>query len=114
MLKRCVRPWTSSDAQCDRVDTERTSCGSRLEGAIGEAMACGESAALGDLLCGLDAEGDVVEFAGETWRPLGVSTATYSTQSGPTTIERRLFRQSSVHNGPTFDVVAARAGLVGD
>jgi hypothetical protein len=86
----------------------------RLEGVIGEAMARVESAAVGDLLCGLDAEGDVVEFAGKTWHSLGVCPATYFTQSGPTTIERRLFRQSGVHNGPTLDVVAARAGLVGD
>ena len=36
------------------------------------------------------------------------------TQAGPTTITRRLYREVGVHNGPTIDPVALRAGVVGD
>lgn len=86
----------------------------QLEGVIAEALARVEAAAVGDLLAGLDVDADEVEFEGKTWCSLGVVPTTYLTQSGPTTVDRRLFRERGVHNGPTLDVVGVRAGLVGD
>ena len=86
----------------------------RLEGVIAEAVAKLEAAAMGDLLSALESEADEVIFGGEKWTALGTSPKTYFTQAGPTTIERKLFRQCGVHNGPTLDVVAVHAGLVGD
>jgi hypothetical protein len=69
----------------------------QLEGVIAQALARVESAAMGDLLSGLDTAADAVEFAGKTWGSLGSSPTTYFTRSGPTTIERRLFRERGVH-----------------
>ncbi len=84
------------------------------ESGIATAIAKVECGAMADVLTSLDADGDEVIFDGKRWHSLGVMPTTYFTQAGPTTVERKLFRESGVHNGPTLDVVASRAGLVGD
>lgn len=86
----------------------------KLEGAIAVAMAAVECGAMGDVLASLDSNADEVVHAGKRWRSLGVAAKTYFAQAGPTTIDRKLFRECGVHNGPTLDVVALRGGLLGD
>lgn len=85
-----------------------------VEEEIGAAAARVECAAVGEVLRGLDATTDEVTFDGATWKSLGVFPKTYFGKGGPIAIMRKLFRKVGEHNGPTLDVVGARAGMIGD
>jgi hypothetical protein len=85
-----------------------------VEAQVGAAVARVECAALGEVLRGLDTTTDEVMFEGARWKSLGLAEKTYFGAAGPILIERKLFRRVGEHNGPTLDVVAARAGVVGD
>jgi hypothetical protein len=87
---------------------------SEIENQIAAKVAQVECAAVGAVLASLDATSECVKFDGKLWRTLGLSEKTYFTQAGPTTVLRALYRQVGVHNGPTIDVVALRAGVLGD
>lgn len=85
-----------------------------VEAMVAAAVARVECAAIGDILRSLDAPSERVAHDGKLWTSLGLSEKTYFTGAGPVTILRRLYRQVGVHNGPTLDVVATRAGMLGD
>lgn len=85
-----------------------------IEREVATSVARVECAALGEILRGLDARSDVVLCDGERWTCIGVVEKTYWSAAGEVTIGRKLFRQQGMHNGPTLDVVGARAGVVGD
>lgn len=85
-----------------------------VEAQVAESTARIECAAVGEVLRSLDAATERVACDGATWRSLGADEKTYFTAAGPVTITRRLFRKEGQHNGPTLDVVGARAGVVGD
>jgi hypothetical protein len=85
-----------------------------VEEEVASSVAKIECAALGEILRGLDEPSDVVTCDGARWTCIGVVDKTYLSAAGEVTIERRLFRKQGVHNGPTLDVVGARAGVVGD
>lgn len=90
---------------CDFADVEK-----QVAGKVAEI----ECAAVGEVLRSLDLGCERVAYDGKLWTTLGLSEKTYFTQAGPTTILRSLYREVGVHNGPTIDVVALRAGVVGD
>ena len=85
-----------------------------VEAEVAAAVARVETAAVGAVLKSLDRASERVRFEGKSWVSLGESEKTFYTQAGPTTITRRLYREVGVHNGPTIDPVALRAGVVGD
>jgi len=85
-----------------------------VEAQVATAAARVECAALGEVLRSLDATTERVAYDGATWKSLGAGEKTYFTAAGPVTISRKLFRKEGEHNGPTLDVVGARAGIVGD
>lgn len=84
------------------------------EAEVASKVAAIECAAMGEVLRSLDLASDRVRYDGKLWTSLGLVEKTYFTQAGPTTISRTLYREAGVHNGPTIDVVALRAGTVGD
>ncbi len=85
-----------------------------VEAAVATAVAAVECAAIGEVLRSLDATSDRVSYDRKVWTSQGLAEKTYFTAAGEVTILRRLYRQVGVHNGPTLDVVAVRAGTVGD
>jgi hypothetical protein len=54
-----------------------------------------------------------VEVNGKRYRRMSsLSRGVYRTVHGPVELDRHLYRQLGVHNGPTLDPIAARCGLV--
>lgn len=105
LLDQVAKLAQPSRRACDFVQVEQR---------VAERVRALECAALGTVLESLDPSSDRVSCNGESWTSLGLSEKTYRTAAGPVTIERKLFRQLGVHNGPTLDAVAVRAGVVGD
>lgn len=93
----------------------RSACDfARVEADVAASVASVECAAIGVVLQGLDATSDRVQWDGKVWASLGLHHNSYRLSAGLVPIARKLFRQVGVHNGPTLDVVAMRAGVVGD
>ncbi len=66
------------------------------------------------LLRVLDVDAPRVLIDGEPHARVGRYTATYKTRQGPVEVERSLYRQVGVRNGPTVDTVSLSAGCVAD
>jgi hypothetical protein len=64
------------------------------------------------LLRGLDVDAPHVRVYGRLHARVGRYPATYRTQAGPVEVERSLYREVGVHNGPTVDAVSLRSGSV--
>jgi hypothetical protein len=66
------------------------------------------------LLRVLDIDAPRVLIQGEPYARVGRYAATYKTRTGPLEIERSLYRQVGVRNGPTVDTVSVQAGCMAD
>lgn len=64
------------------------------------------------LLRGLDVDAPHVRVDGRLHARVGRYPARYRTQAGPVEVERSLYREVGVRNGPTVDAVSLRAGCV--
>ena len=64
------------------------------------------------LLQGLDVDAAHVRVDGRVHARVGRYPATYRTQAGEVEVERSLYREVGVRNGPTVDAVSLRAGCV--
>ncbi|WIG95737.1 ISKra4 family transposase [Myxococcus sp. SDU36] len=82
--------------------------------AIDEAAEALQRDAKRRLLRGYDVDEPRLHLAGQVHARVGRYTATYKTRQGPVEIERSLYRQVGVRNGPTVDTVSMRAGCVAD
>ena len=66
------------------------------------------------LLRELDVDAARVLIQGELYARVGRYPATYKTRTGPVEVERSLYRQVGVRNGPTVDTVSVQVGCVAD
>jgi hypothetical protein len=66
------------------------------------------------LLRGLDVDATRILIQGELYARVGRYPATYKTRTGPLEVERSLYRQVGVRNGPTVDTISVQAGCVAD
>ncbi|MCI0570620.1 MAG: ISKra4 family transposase [Myxococcaceae bacterium] len=66
------------------------------------------------LLRHLDIDASRVRVDGRLHARVGRYPSTYKTQAGPVEVERSLYREVGVRNGPTVDAVSLRAGCVAD
>jgi hypothetical protein len=66
------------------------------------------------LLRVLDVDAPQVVINGKLHKRVGRYEAGYKTRQGPVEVERSLYREVGVRNGPTVDVVSLRAGAVED
>jgi hypothetical protein len=66
------------------------------------------------LLRALDLDAPRLLVDGQPYTRVGRYPATYKTQAGEVEVERSLYRQVGVRNGPTVDSVSLRAGCVAD
>lgn len=66
------------------------------------------------LLRALDVDAARVLIQGEPYARVGRYPATYKTRTGPLEVERSLYRQVGVRNGPTVDPISVQAGCVAD
>ncbi|NRD51770.1 ISKra4 family transposase [Corallococcus sp. AB030] len=66
------------------------------------------------LLRGLDVDAPRVLIQGEHYARVGRYPATYKTRQGPVEVERSLYRQVGVRNGPTVDTLSVQAGCVAE
>jgi hypothetical protein len=66
------------------------------------------------LLRVLDMDAPHVLINGKLHKRVGRYEASYKTRQGPVEVERSLYREVGVRNGPTVDVVSLRAGAVED
>ena len=60
----------------------------------------------------LDLDAPQVHINGKLHERVGRYEARYKTRQGPVEVERSLYREVGVRNGPTVDVVSVRAGAV--
>jgi hypothetical protein len=86
-------------AQTERVIAERTS-------AI-------ERAAHAEVLRSLDVDAPRILVRGELFARLGREPGTYRTMAGESVVERTVYRQVGVRNGPILDPIAIRTGAYG-
>lgn len=61
------------------------------------------------MLQGLDTDAPRVLIDGKAYARVGRDPATYKARQGALEIERSLYRQVGVRNGPTVDAVSLRA-----
>ncbi|MCK8504247.1 MULTISPECIES: ISKra4 family transposase [Myxococcus] len=66
------------------------------------------------LLRGLDVDAARILIEGEPYARVGRYAARYKTRAGPVEVERSLYRQVGVRNGPTVDSISVQAGCVAD
>jgi hypothetical protein len=66
------------------------------------------------LLRVLDVDASQVHIDGKLYSRVGRYEASYKTRQGPVEVERSLYREVGVRNGPTVDPVSLRAGVVED
>lgn len=88
----------------DYAETER---------AIAERTAAMERAAHAEVLRSLDVDAPRIRFRGELFAKLGRARGTYRTMAGESVVERTVYRQVGVRNGPILDPIAVRTGAYG-
>jgi hypothetical protein len=66
------------------------------------------------LLRVLDVDAAQILIDGKRYARVGRYEATYKTRQGPVEVERSLYREVGVRNGPTVDAISLRAGAVED
>lgn len=80
---------------------------------LGGLFADAEGNALGKLLSALDPTSDQVEFAGASYRRMNIDVSeTYTGLRGEARVQRGLYRQEGVRNGPTIVPMELLAGIV--
>lgn len=66
------------------------------------------------MLAELDVDWERIGVDGKQYRNIGRHSADYQTAVGKVRVERSVFRELGVRNGPTVDAVSLRAGVVED
>lgn len=84
-----------------------------IERAMAESLAAVERGAHQDLLQMLDSEAARVEIKGKLYTRIGRTVGQYQTLAGTIAIERSVYRELGVRNGPTVDPVSLRVGAIG-
>ena len=77
-------------------------------------LAAVERSAHGHLLRALDVDAPQVKIDGKLYTQVLRSVGSYKTRAGAAPVERSLYREVGVRNGPTVDAVSLRAGVVGE
>ena len=101
------------------VTAARSSSGGRAvdyaetEKAIAEQTAAIERAAHAEVLRSLDVDAPRIRVRGELFARLGREPGTYRTMAGESVVERAVYRQVGVRNGPILDPIALRTGAYG-
>ena len=85
-----------------------------IERLYGEQIAAVESAAHECTLAALATDAVRIEVHGHAYVRVAEGNGTYYTMTGPVEIRRGLYRKVGEHNGKVIDVIALRAGAVGD
>jgi hypothetical protein len=67
-----------------------------------------------DLLQRLDTDAPRVEIQGKLYTRIGRTMGHYRTLAGEIVLERSVYRQLGVRNGPTVDAISLRSGAIGD
>lgn len=114
--KSLMEPLTELLETMARLASPRRRAGSfaEVERTVAESVAAVERGALAVALSALDEMGERVRCGGKVFKRLEKVGTTFYSRAGEVKVERWLYRQEGVHNGETLDVVAARAGVVGD
>ena len=68
---------------------------------------CGERTAHGDILVALDVDAPRVRIGGKTFTRISREPGTYKTTTGPEVVERTVYRELGVRNGPVVDAINA-------
>ena len=84
-----------------------------VERRVVEKTASIELAALAGILAALEVDAERVEIGGKWFTRIGRALGTYYTMAGPAEIERWLYREDGVRNGPVVDAISLRAGVIG-
>lgn len=80
---------------------------------IAEQTAAIERAAHKEVLRSLDVDALRIRVRGEQFAKIGRAPGTYHTLAGDTAVERSIYRQVGVRNGPILDPIAMRTGAYG-
>jgi hypothetical protein len=88
----------------DYAETERS---------IAERTAAIERAAHVEVLRALDVDAPVVRVRGALYLRFGRAPCAYRTMAGEAVVERTVYRQAGVRNGPILDPIAVRTGAYG-
>lgn len=80
---------------------------------IAERTAAIERAAHAEVLRSLDVDAPRIRVRGELFAKLGREPCAYRTMAGELVIERAVYRQVGVRNGPILDPIATRTGAYG-
>lgn len=83
------------------------------EKAIAEQTAAVERAAHAEVLRSLDVDAPRIRVRGELFAKIGREPGTYCTLAGESVVERAVYRQVGVRNGPILDPIAMRTGAYG-
>lgn len=83
------------------------------EAEVGRLFARAETQAVGSMLAALDPQSEYVEVEGREFRRMNLETGEkYHTIRGTVRVERALYREVGVRNGPTIVPMELRAGIV--
>jgi len=85
-----------------------------LEELIASDTAAVERASHQAMLTSLNVDALMVVINGKRYYRVGHSSDDFFTMAGPVPVDKTLYREAGVHNGPTVDPVSLRAGVVGD
>lgn len=85
----------------------------KLEEAIEEKTAEIERKAHGSILAALDVDAPRVRIGGKTFTRIGREPGTFKTRTGPEVVQRAVYRELGVRNGPVMDTISVRAGVYG-
>lgn len=85
-----------------------------VEGELADASAAIERAAHEAVLRAVDIDAKHITIGGRHYSRAGRYPGSYKTLAGEVIIERSIFRERGVRNGPTTDVISARTGAIGD
>ncbi len=85
----------------------------QIEGSIATAAARVEREGMRGILARLDVDAQQVSIGGKRYSRVGRSPGAYHTLAGTVSVERSLYREVGVRNGPTVDTIALRTGAVG-
>lgn len=100
-------------------DARKSARGSRaidyakVEEAIEKETAVIERTAHADILAALDVDAARVRIGGKTFTRIGREPGEFKTMTGPVVVERTIYRELGVRNGPVVDAISVRAGVYG-
>lgn len=116
-LKDLVSPLTAIVALAKRAvvaPASRAIDYGEFEAEVAKRTAALEVAVHQSALNALNVDAPQVAIGAQRYRRIGTSEASYYTLAGPARVQRTLYREMGVRNGPAVDPVSLRAGVVGD